>query len=414
MRSAPGVIFDFLEFIDQGSAVPLEELLHRVLLKARQLTDAEAGTIFVLRRAGQKRWLEPGSLQNDAIKVTTKPFVIPISRESIAGYVADTGETLFIDDLYTIPPDRPYTFRQESDRQSGYTSRTMLAFPLINDDREIVAVVQLINRRPRGQGKPRPFEPRHAELIRPVNHFAGRAIERAEMTEAILQKNRRLREQRRTITALQEETEEAFMLSIRLLARAAELHDEVTGNHIVRVNEYSYELARHVGQPKAWCDEIRYSAQLHDVGKMSVDAAILKKRGKLTPEEWQEMRRHPHYGWEILRESPRLLMAAEIARCHHEKWDGSGYPAGLSGQAIPLAARIVAIADVYDALRAERPYKPGMTHEEACRVVQHGDERIDPRRHFDPGLLEIFAEHHADFDRIWTALKDVPQAAAAE
>src|SRR5262249_2983664 len=156
--------------------------------------------------------------------------------------------------------------------------------------------VQLINRRPLGVERPLPFEQRHAALIAPVNHFAGRAIERAATTEAILLKNQRLRDQRRIIAGLQAETEDAFMLSIRLSAQAAELYDEVTGNHIIRVNEYSYALAMRLGRPRTWCNEIRYSAQLHDVGKMSIDAAILKKKGKLTDEEWQEMRRHPLYG----------------------------------------------------------------------------------------------------------------------
>jgi HD-GYP domain-containing protein (c-di-GMP phosphodiesterase class II) len=198
------------------------------------------------------------------------------------------------------------------------------------------------------------------------------------------------------------------MLSIRLLARAAELHDEVTGNHIVRVNEYSYALAKACGQSRRWCDEIRYSAQLHDVGKMSVDAAVLKKKGPLTPAEWDEMRRHPSYGYEILRESPRLAMAAEIARCHHEKWDGTGYPAGLAGEAIPLAARIVALADVYDALRSARPYKPGLSHEEACAVILDGDGRIDPRAHFDPDLLGVFRRESAEMATIWERLRDAP------
>jgi HD-GYP domain-containing protein (c-di-GMP phosphodiesterase class II) len=408
-----GPILDFVEFIDRSAGQPLDRLLHRVLEKARQLTDAEAGTIFVQRGSGHHKTLEPGSFQNDVIKVEPARFVLPVSRESIAGYVAVTGETLFIDDLYAIPPERPFHFRGDFDRRFGYLSRTMLAFPLTNDDGAVVAVVQLINRRPPGSSGPLPFEQRHAALITPVNHFAGRAIERVAMTEAILRKNRRLREQSRTITALQAETEEAFMLSIRLLAKAAELHDEVTGNHIIRVNEYSYALARHYGQPKRWCEEIRYSAQLHDVGKMSVDAAVLKKKGKLTPEEWEEMRRHPTYGFEILRESPRLLMAADIARCHHEKWDGSGYPAGVKGRAIPLSARIVAIADVYDALRSSRPYKPGFSHEEACRIILEGDGRIDPRAHFDPDLLEVFRANADEMDTIWNSLQDAASVAPA-
>ncbi|HEY0525154.1 MAG TPA: HD domain-containing phosphohydrolase [Stellaceae bacterium] len=399
-------VLEFLDFIDEARTQPLPRLLYRVLLKARQLTDAEAGSIFLVQGTGQRRRLVPGSLQNDVVRVPASSFSLPVSRGSIAGYVAATGETLFLDDLHAIPPDRPFAHRQELDRRNRYVSKTMLAFPLTNGRGSVAAVVQLINRRPNGSAAPLPFEPRHAALIAPVNHFAGRAIERAAMSEAIVEKNRRLRAQRQRILALQAETEDAFMLSIRLLAKAAELHDEVTGNHIVRVNEYSYALARHAGQAQAWCDEIRYSAQLHDVGKMSIDAAVLKKKGGLTSEEWGEMRRHPFYGYEILRQSPRLAMAADIARCHHEKWDGSGYPARLAGEAIPLSARIVAVADIYDALRSARPYKPGFSHDETCRIMLEGDGRIDPDAHFDPDLLAVFAANHQEMDRIWLSLRD--------
>ncbi len=403
------LLIDFLEFIDIGGALPLGELLHRVLIKARRLTDAEAGSIFVVRGSGSRRVLEAGSLQNDAIDLTTQRLVLPLSESSIGGHVAITGETVFLDDLYEIK-GRTFTFNAAVDKRLGYVSRTMLAFPLVNERGSVVAVVQLINRRPKGSDRPLPFEPRHAALIAPVNHFAGRAIERAAMTDAILRKNQRLREQRRLIADLHAETEDAFMLSIRLLAKAAELSDEVTGNHIVRVNEYSYALAVKLGKPRAWCNEIRYSAQLHDVGKMSVDAAVLKKKGKLNETEWEEMRRHPLYGYEILKTSPRLGMAADIARGHHEKWDGSGYPAHLKGEEIPVAARIVAVADVYDALRSARPYKPGFTHEEACRIVLEGDERIDPRSHFDPQVLAAFAASRDEMARIWSSFQDGPSS----
>jgi HD-GYP domain-containing protein (c-di-GMP phosphodiesterase class II) len=402
-------LIDFLEFFDIGGALKLHELLHRVLIKARRLTDAEAGAIFVVRGRGNSRYLEAGSLQNEVIEMTAQRLTLPISETSIGGHVALTGETLFIDDLYDIK-GRSFAFNAEVDRRLKYLSRTMLAFPLVNERGSVVAVVELINRRPPGSERPLPFEARHAALIAPVNHFAGRAIERAATTEAMLQKNKRLREQRRLIAALHAETEDAFLLSIRLLAKAAELYDEVTGNHIVRVNEYSYALATRLGRPRLWCDEIRYSAQLHDVGKISIDAAILKKKGKLTDAEWDEMRRHPLHGYEILRTSPRLGMAADIARGHHEKWDGSGYPAHLAGDDIPLSARIVALADVYDALRSARPYKPGLTHEETCRIILDGDERIDPRRHFDPRILEVFAAGQDEMARIWSSLQDAPVA----
>ena len=139
---------------------------------------------------------------------------------------------------------------------------------------------------------------------------------------------------------------------------------------------------------------------------MSVDQAVLHKKGRLDDRELAEMRRHPVYGHDILVASDRLKMAAEIALYHHEQWAGTGYPRGLKGEEIPLAARIVAIADCYDALRSARPYKPSFSHEKAVDILLNGDDRLDPRVHFDPRLLSLFAGRHAEFDAIWERLKD--------
>jgi HD-GYP domain-containing protein (c-di-GMP phosphodiesterase class II) len=277
----------------------------------------------------------------------------------------------------------------------------------------VIGVVQLINRREVGGRGPLPFDRQQSDLIVPLNHIVGSAIERAAMLERIAgqnlrlkERNRKLRQQRERIAALKDETEEAFQLSIELLARAAELHDEDTSRHVKRVNEYSYYLARRLGMEADFCDQIRYSAQLHDVGKMSIDVAILRKSGPLDEREMAEMKRHPVYGHRILSASERLRMAAEIALNHHERWDGSGYPAGKRGEEIPISARIVTLVDVYDALRSRRAYKPGFTHEQARDVLRNGDERLDPPRHFDPEVWRVFVEHDSGFARIWESLAD--------
>lgn len=410
------VLLEFLEFIEAGPTTAVQDLLERVLYKSRRLTGAEAGSIFIVRRQGRRRWLESMSLQNDRIDVSNVKFDLPVDTRSIAGFVAKTGETVRIDDVGALPEGAPYRFNRSADRSSGFQTRSMLCFALKNSASEVIGVVQLINRRgPSGRG-PLPFSAQQSRLIQPINHFVGGTIERADMIERISEQNRRLAarsrllsQQRRQIAALKDQTEEAFQLSIRLLARAAELHDEDTGNHILRVNEYSHVLAARLGVPKAFCDEIRYSAQLHDIGKMSVDQAVLKKKGPFNAAERAEMNRHPEYGYKILAQSDRLQMAADIAWCHHEKWDGTGYPRGLKGEAIPIAARIVQMADIYDALRAPRPYKTGMTHDEACRIILHGDARIDPRAHFDPRLIAVFARHEREMNRVWEELKDEPR-----
>jgi HD-GYP domain-containing protein (c-di-GMP phosphodiesterase class II) len=405
-------VLEFLEFVESQKNQSVQNLLDKVLQKSRLLTSAEAGTIFIARQRGHQHWLEPVSVQNDAIKVRRTDFVVPFGPGTIAGYVAHTGKTIAIDDVYALPKRSRFHFDPAREHRH-YKTRSMFCFPLKNYHDKVMGVVQLINCRPRRTGGPVRFPAGVADLVAPISRVIGHSVERAAMLEQIKGKNVALREhnrqldaQRQQIANLQVETEEAFQLSIRLLARAAEIHDEETGNHIVRVNEYSYFIAKRLGMPGPWCDELRYSAQLHDVGKMSIDSAVLKKRGTLTADERAEMNRHTVYGHRILAASPRLKMGAEIALYHHEKWDGTGYPNQVKGEAIPLAARIVQVADIYDALRSARPYKPAFSHAQTVRIITEGDDRIDPKAQFDPALVRLFAAEHTEFDHIWDRLQD--------
>jgi len=202
------------------------------------------------------------------------------------------------------------------------------------------------------------------------------------------------------------ETEKAFIYTIEALARACEAAEEQTGKHIMRVNRFAGALAANMGLAADFVETISYSAQMHDVGKIRIPTAILLKRGRLTREEMELMRMHPVYGEQILGDSPRLEIAREIAIAHHENWDGSGYPHGLKGSDIPLAGRIAKIADVYDALRSERSYKAPVSHEEALRVFREGDERIDPRAHFDPEVLATFFKIGPMFERIYESMAE--------
>jgi len=404
---------EFLEFIESSKPESVEKLMRRVLLKSRELTGAEAGTIFIVRGRGRSRRLEAADSQNDVIAVKPASFIVPMTPSSIAGFTATTGATVFVEDLYDLPLSVPYTFDRRFDKRHGYHSRSMLSFPLLNYDRNVVGVVQLINRRTDEVDRPLAFGEEQAGLIVPVNHIVGSAIERAEMLGRIKAQNVRLRdrnktlaEQREKIAALHEETEEAFQLSINLLARAAEVHDTNTASHVLRVNEYSYFIATTSGMPTIFCDEIRYSAQLHDVGKMSVDGMVLRKNGPLDDDERAEMNQHPYFGYQILESSDRLQMAAAIALSHHERWDGTGYPNGRHGEEIPIEARIVALADIYDALRSARPYKAGFSHDQALKIILEGDERMDPEGHLDPDLQRLFADHHDGMAEIWDRLAD--------
>lgn len=201
-----------------------------------------------------------------------------------------------------------------------------------------------------------------------------------------------------------DEVNEAFIYTMNALARAGEAADDVTGNHIKRVNGYCRFIALSMGLEEDFVHSISYSAQMHDVGKIHISPDIIKKPGKLTTEEFETMKKHTMFGADIIGDSPHLKMAREIALNHHEKFDGTGYPNKLKGNDIPLSARIVALADIYDALRSPRCYKPEFSHEKAYDIISNGDGRVIPE-HFDPLILEVFRKYHKDLDTIYEYTK---------
>ncbi len=189
------------------------------------------------------------------------------------------------------------------------------------------------------------------------------------------------------------------------LAKAGEYRDEDTGNHIVRMSKYARLIAEELKLTAMECDEIEAAAPMHDIGKIGIPDQILLKPGRHTPEEQKIMRRHPLIGHEILSDSPSryLQMGAVIALGHHEKFDGSGYPQGLAGEDIPLPARIVAVADVFDALTSNRPYKRAWTFQDALKYIQS-----ENGRHFDPACVRAFELRIDAVAAIMRALGDSP------
>lgn len=198
------------------------------------------------------------------------------------------------------------------------------------------------------------------------------------------------------------DTESAFDYMVYALARASEANDEDTGAHILRVGDYCAILARQFGMSDLFVDIIRIQASLHDVGKIHVSPATLKKSGPLNEEEWGEIKKHPIQGQKIIGGHNRMTVAAQIAIAHHERWDGSGYPYGLKGEQIPIAARIMTVSDQYDALRNARCYKQSFAHREAVDIITHGDGRTMPC-HFDPRVLKAFEEVASQLDEIYMA-----------
>ncbi|WP_295442357.1 HD domain-containing phosphohydrolase [uncultured Thiodictyon sp.] len=196
--------------------------------------------------------------------------------------------------------------------------------------------------------------------------------------------------------------QDSYLETIFTMTRAAEHKDEDLGSHVQRISAFSRVLAGLLGLDSGFVDTIFFASPMHDIGKIGIPDRVLLKPGALTPDEWEIMRQHTTMGARILGNgtSPYLKMGAEIALSHHERWDGGGYPQGLRGEAIPLAARIMNICDIYDALRSRRPYKPPLDHRQTMDIITHGDGRTAPA-HFDPAILATFLEHHARFRDIF-------------
>lgn len=197
-------------------------------------------------------------------------------------------------------------------------------------------------------------------------------------TQQLTQNNLKLE---KNIADLIDELRQREFETLTVLARTAEFRDTDTGSHLTRMAQYTRRIAQQLQLDEDLVEKIFLAAPVHDVGKIGIPDHILLKPGKLTPQEWQEMKRHAEYGHEILRHAntPVLKLGAEIAWCHHESWDGTGYPRGLVGSQIPISARIVATADVLDALTSHRPYKPAWSLNDALEELrQLSGVKLDP------------------------------------
>jgi putative two-component system response regulator len=191
--------------------------------------------------------------------------------------------------------------------------------------------------------------------------------------------------------------------TVTRLARAAEFRDPETGAHIQRMAHFSALIARRLGMDAAYADMLLQAAPMHDVGKLGIPDNILLKPGRLTPEEFEIMRRHAEIGHDILKDSASevVQMGATIARTHHEKFDGSGYPAGLAGTAIAIEGRICAVADVFDALTSERPYKKAWPVADAVGFLREGSGK-----HFDPACVDAFLGSWDEVETIRAQFRD--------
>ena len=218
---------------------------------------------------------------------------------------------------------------------------------------------------------PRELTHQEADLLTTLAEIAGNAIHRLGLHERVVQDA--------------QELAQAYETTLEGWSHALDLRDRETEGHTQRVTAMAVRLARAMGMSEAELGHVRRGGILHDIGKMGIPDAILLKPGALTDEEWRIMRQHPVYAYNLLSRIEYLKPALDIPYCHHEKWDGTGYPRGLKGEKIPFTARIFAVADVWDALRSDRPYRPAWSVEQVREYI-----RANSGTHFDPKVVAAF------------------------
>ncbi|PIK92929.1 diguanylate cyclase [Synechococcus sp. 65AY6Li] len=363
-----------------SSETDLRRLLELIVAQARELTGCDGASLFI-REGEELRFFVVK--RNEELQ----DLRLPLAPSSIVGYVVLTGESLNLPDVYQLPPDLPYAFNPQVDRQTGYRTRSLLTVPLRDPSGNILGALQLLNRlRP---DRPADLAPDQvADWSQPFSELEVQVAEALASQAAVAYQNVRLRE----------ELKAAHLETIFCLAQAAEYRDQDTAFHLKRMSHYSRILAKELGLSSHEQELIFYASPLHDVGKIGIPDAILQKPGPLTPEERLIMNRHPEIGYEILSKSDSELMkkSAIIALTHHEKFDGSGYPRGLKGEEIPLEGRIVALADVFDALASRRPYKEAWDLSDIFRFVES-----QSGSHFDPHVVAAFTRGRGEILEIY-------------
>jgi putative nucleotidyltransferase with HDIG domain len=316
-----------------GSVPRMKEMLEQVIVMTQKTLDASAASILLFRDNDQELYFEvaSGPVRKDLRQVKLS------TQYGIAGQVARTGKPLIVNDV-----SRSENFHKMIDDTTGFTTKSLVCAPLMVH-RKILGVIEVLNKLDGSE-----FEEQDLEAVISVANTAAMAIENTKLHQTVL---------------------EAYKSTIKTLAASIDAKDPYTRGHSQRVMEYALLAGSYLSFSSEEMETLEYAAILHDIGKISIDSTILNKPGSLTKSEWNIIREHPVIGANLLKEIPFLERASELVLCHHEKYNGEGYPNGLSGEDIPLGARLIAVADAFDTMTTDRSYRAAMTVESAVKEL---------------------------------------------
>jgi response regulator RpfG family c-di-GMP phosphodiesterase len=345
---------------DLASELDFDSLFPLIISKITEIMAAERTSLYILDRNKQELWTKVAECI-DKIR-------LPLG-EGISGRVAESGELLNITDAWELP-----YFNREFDKKNNFRTRSVLCVPIKNHGGEKIGVLQVINKKNKTR-----FDARDEMFCKGLSSQVGIALENA---------------------LLHDELKLSFKSSIQTLSATVDAKHPLTAGHSRRVTEYSLVIAKKMGVGQKDLDTLNYAAILHDIGKIGIRDEILLKNGPFTPEERTEMNTHPQKTREILDNFhfPRALgQVSQIAASHHEKINGKGYPDGLTGDQLPLGAKIIAVADVFDALTSPRDYpKYAFGEFLDCDIMPlHKVISIlkqDAGSHFDPDVVSAFLD----------------------
>ncbi|GAB1476409.1 HD domain-containing protein [Bacillota bacterium] len=342
----------------------LNHLLRLMADLGRELVAADRCTIWLYDKAKDQLWTK--------VAHGIEEIRIPADT-GIVGRVFKSETEYFTNNAYDDP-----SFNKEVDKKTGYRTKALLALPLYDNEGKVFGAFQSVNKMTASEE----FSKNDIDTLRMVASYSEKALSNAMLNEEI------------------ERTQKEIIF---LMAEIGESRSKETGNHVKRVAEISCLLAKLYGMDDEEAELIRVASPMHDIGKVAIPDSILKKPGKLTDEEFEEMKSHTGIGYNLLENSERTIIksSAIIAGQHHEKWNGKGYPKGLKGEEIHPYGRISAIADVFDALACERVYKPAWDHERIRNLFIE-----EKGNHFDPVMAQILLDNFDDFVAIIEPFKD--------